>query len=351
MSSWNTIDKPRLVNFLKSGLDALPSFIQCEENNRLTLIYFIISSLDMVDSLHVIKDKGSVIDYIYNLQLNPNKVEPEKNADRVGFRGSPWIGVPFLRDFQNDDREFFLYDYGHIAMTYVALALLRILGDDYSRVNRKAITSALRHLQQKDGSFSPVLLPSEHDMRFVFCACAISYMLDDWSGVDIDRVVEYVKASQSYEGSIGQGPGNEGHGGSTYCALASLKLCGRLDDLPRRSELIRWLSSRQVSGFQGRPNKDPDTCYSFWVGASLDLLGCHSEVVNPLLNRSFSLSCQSKIGGFSKTPGVNPDVLHTYYSLCGLSLQGEEGIQQLYTPLAISKRAAEVFEARNPKSA
>jgi len=273
----------------------------------------------------------------------------EKNADRVGFRGSPWIGIPFLRDFQNvsslpsffplvsrveaslmglrsqDDREFFLYDYGHIAMTYVALALLRILGDDYSRVNRKAITSALRHLQQKDGryrricsynasilvlielrvlvSFSPVLLPSEHDMRFVFCACAISYMLDDWSGVDVDKVVEYVKASQSYEGSIGQGPGNEGHGGSTYCALASLKLCGRLGDLPRRSELIRWLSSRQVSGFQGRPNKDPDTCYSFWVGASLDLLGCHSEVVNPLLNRSFSLSCQSKIGGFSKTPG------------------------------------------------
>ena len=30
---------------------------------------------------------------------------------------------------------------------------------------------------------------------------------------------------------------------------------------------------RQVGGFQGRVNKDPDTCYSFWVGASLKMLG------------------------------------------------------------------------------
>ena len=32
---------------------------------------------------------------------------------------------------------------------------------------------------------------------------------------------------------------------------------------------MRWLLNRQCPGFQGRPNKDPDTCYSFWVGASL----------------------------------------------------------------------------------
>lgn len=31
-------------------------------------------------------------------------------------------------------------------------------------------------------------------MRFVYCACAISYMLDDWSGVDMPAVVRYVNA-------------------------------------------------------------------------------------------------------------------------------------------------------------
>ena len=42
-------------------------------------------------------------------------------------------------------------DSGHIAMTYTALASLIILGDDLSRVNKKAIMAGLRALQQDDG--------------------------------------------------------------------------------------------------------------------------------------------------------------------------------------------------------
>ena len=81
---------------------------------------------------------------------------------------------------------------------------------------------------------------------------------------------------QSYEGGIGQGPGLEAHGGSNFCALASLVLMGRLNDVfPPGSHalrrLISWCIHRQHSGFQGRPNKPVDTCYSFWVGASLEV--------------------------------------------------------------------------------
>lgn len=36
----------------------------------------------------------------------------------------------------------------------------------------------------------------EADMRFLYCACAISYILDDWSGVDVDRAVNYILSSQ-----------------------------------------------------------------------------------------------------------------------------------------------------------
>jgi len=35
---------------------------------------------------------------------------------------------------------------------------------------------------------------------------------------------------------------------------------------------VRWLVSRQVEGVQGRPNKPDDTCYTFWIGATLKLL-------------------------------------------------------------------------------
>ena len=63
-------------------------------------------------------------------------------------------------------------------------------------------------------------------------------------------------------------------GGSTFCAIASLVLMNRLDSSFAADELEkikRWCLFRQKSGFQGRPNKPVDTCYSFWLGASLEV--------------------------------------------------------------------------------
>ncbi len=81
-------------------------------------------------------------------------------------------------------------------MTYTAICILLMCGDDLSRVNRSAITKALRKLQQPDGSFSPIGAGGENDMRFVYCAAAISYMLNDFSGVDVDKAVKYIITSQ-----------------------------------------------------------------------------------------------------------------------------------------------------------
>ena len=61
-------------------------------------------------------------------------------------------------------------------------------------------------------------------------------------------------------------------GGSTFCAIASLVLMNRLQGAFNEKQvkrLKRWCISRQQTGFQGRPNKPVDTCYSFWVGATL----------------------------------------------------------------------------------
>jgi prenyltransferase beta subunit len=33
-------------------------------------------------------------------------------------------------------------------------------------------------------------------MRFVYCAAAICYMLNDFSGMDVDKAVEYIYNSQ-----------------------------------------------------------------------------------------------------------------------------------------------------------
>lgn len=66
----------------------------------------------------------------------------------------------------------------------------------------------------------------------------------------------------------------ESHGGTTFCAIAALELSGQLDILSPdvRANIVRWLMFRQQDGFQGRPNKPVDTCYSFWIGATLKIL-------------------------------------------------------------------------------
>jgi len=233
-------------------------------------------------------------------------------------------------------------------MTYTALAILAMCGDDFSRVGKDPIIRALRKLQRVDGSFCPVAGDSENDMRFVYCAASVSYMLNDFSGIDIPKVVQYIKNSQSFDAAIGQGPGLESHGGSTYCAIAALKLMGKLDELPRKKELIQWCVERQVSGFQGRINKDADTCYSFWIGATLSILGAH-DLVDFATLRGFNLSCEQPTGGLSKVPGSFPDVLHTYLGLCGLSLGGEKGLAPIDPSLGFSVRAAQHVQQLHKK--
>jgi prenyltransferase beta subunit len=73
---------------------------------------------------------------------------------------------------------------------------------------------------------------------------------------------------------MGGEPGNEAHGGYTFCGLAALVMAERADavDLPR---LLHWACSRQgwaEGGFNGRTNKLVDGCYSFWQGGLFALL-------------------------------------------------------------------------------
>jgi geranylgeranyl transferase type-1 subunit beta len=96
---------------------------------------------------------------------------------------------------------------------------------------------------------------------------------------------------------------------------------------------------RQVGGFQGRPGKAEKTCYSFWIGASLALLGVPRMLQADGLC-SFCVSCQFTMGGIAKHAGAYPDVLHTYYGLCGMTLAGQMGLQSVDPRLGISARAS-----------
>lgn len=66
----------------------------------------------------------------------------------------------------------------------------------------------------------------------------------------------------------------EAQGGTTYCAVASLSLISKRQDAiieVDHASTLRWLLQRQLGGFQGRPGKLEDVCYSFWCGAALEV--------------------------------------------------------------------------------
>lgn len=52
----------------------------------------------------------------------------------------------------------------------------------------------------------------ERDPRFVYCAFAICTMIDDWSGIDVNRALDYLDSCRSYDGAFAQGARQESHG-------------------------------------------------------------------------------------------------------------------------------------------
>uniref|UniRef100_A0A673UY13 Prenyltransferase alpha-alpha toroid domain-containing protein n=1 Tax=Suricata suricatta TaxID=37032 RepID=A0A673UY13_SURSU len=119
---------------------------------------------------------------------------------------------------------------------------------------------------------------------------------------------------------------------------------GKLEEVFSEKELNRikrWCIMRQQNGYHGRPNKPIDTCYSFWVGATLKLLKIF-QYTNFEKNRNYILSTQDRlVGGFAKWPDSHPDALHAYFGICGLSLMEESGICKVHPALNVSTRTSE----------
>ncbi|EEY59744.1 geranylgeranyl transferase, putative [Phytophthora infestans T30-4] len=313
-----TFDRELHTRYFLKNLRSLPEPYASQDSQRVVLAFFCIHGLALLEELELV-DKCQIIEWVYSLQVSPDCRDVSLNADDCGFRGGTFMGNTFgcpPSQFQSE-----VYDSSNIASTFAALCILRTLGDDLSRVNKAAIIGSLKHLQNKTtGCFSSANAGSEEDMRFVYCACAISYILEDWSGVDRVAMVRFINSCLNYDGGIGLSTGAESHGGAVFVAIASLFLSGRVMQLKcEQSDLVRWLVFRQQGGFQGRCNKSPDSCYAFWNGATLDLLGKHSFVDIPSCKK-FIYSCQFPFGGLCKYPDTVPDVMHSYLSLAWLSI-------------------------------
>ncbi|KAG5051278.1 hypothetical protein AAZX31_02G088100 [Glycine max] len=338
------MEKDVHVTFLELMYYLLPSPYESQEINHLTLAYFVISGLDILDSLHKVA-KDAVVSWVLSFQAHPGAKTDLNDGQFYGFHGSK------TSQFPPDENGVLIHNNSHLASTYCAISILKIVGYELSNLDSETIVTSMRNLQQPDGSFIPIHTGGETDLRFVYCAAAICFMLDNWSGMDKEKTKDYILRCQSYDGGFGLVPGAESHGGATYCAMASLRLMGFIEDnilsscasssLIDAPLLLDWILQRQGTdgGFQGRPNKSSDTCYAFWIGAVLRILGGFKFVDNKAL-RGFLLSCQYKYGGFSKFPGEYPDLYHSYYGFTAFSLLEESGLKSLFSELGITENAA-----------
>ena len=86
-------------------------------------------------------------------------------------------------------------------------------------------------------------------------------------------------------------PGAESHAAYVFTAVGTLKILDDLD-LIDCDKLGMWLSQRQTiqGGFNGRPDKLADVCYSWWILSSCFMIERQS-MINLESLRKFILHC------------------------------------------------------------
>lgn len=271
------------------------------DHKRLSGVYWAISSLRLLNRLEVLQ-KERILEYTLSCY------HPEVG----GFSG-------------NTDQDV------HLLYTLSGIQILAIY-DALDRVEGEMVVKTVQELQQPDGSFCGDKW-GEVDTRFTYCALLTLSILNRMDAVDVTKAVEYILECQNFDGGFGCIRGAESHAGQVFCCVGALSLAGVLSNLDKDASerLAFWLCERQLpcGGFNGRPDKLEDVCYSWWVLASLAMLN-HIDFIDGSGLTAFIVRCQDPVdGGFADRPGDMPDVFHTFFGLAGLSLLGDSRLSSI----------------------
>jgi geranylgeranyl transferase type-1 subunit beta len=148
----------------------LPSAYSSLDSNRMMLVYFTMSALDLLGFLFsntTEAERESYKTWIYHCQ------HPDG-----GFRGGH---VSNLDNKYNDSNK--AWDPASVPSTYFAIASLLMLRDDLSRVRKTECLQWLKTVQRPDGSFGQTLgeggkFEGGFDTRFGYTATGIWWMLE-----------------------------------------------------------------------------------------------------------------------------------------------------------------------------
>ncbi|XP_037497044.1 geranylgeranyl transferase type-2 subunit beta 1 isoform X2 [Jatropha curcas] len=167
-------------------------------------------------------------------------------------------------------------------------------------------------------------------VRFSYIALCCLSLLHCLDKINVEKAVNYILSCKNVDGGFGCTPGGESHAGQIFCCVGALAITGSLHHVDK-DLLGWWLCERQVKsgGLNGRPEKLPDVCYSWWVLSSLIMID-RVHWINKEKLVKFILNCQdTENGGISDRPDDAVDVFHTYFGVAGLSLLEYPGIKAI----------------------
>lgn len=183
--------------FLRCLKTFLPHQYTSNDSSRMTLAFFTVAGLDLLDALDgnlSPAERKGYIDWIYHCQVPSG-----------GFRG--FSGTIFGDSIRTPENE--CWDPANVPATFFALMALIVLGDDLSRVKRRECLLWLVRMQREDGSFGEVLgsggqIEGSNDLRFCCCAAGIRYILRgkdvdylrDIGDIDVGRLISHIEACQ-----------------------------------------------------------------------------------------------------------------------------------------------------------
>ncbi|KAJ3004001.1 hypothetical protein HKX48_001468 [Thoreauomyces humboldtii] len=236
--------------------------------------------------------------------------------------------LAFVMSCQNEDGGFggsTGHD-SHLIYTLSAVQILVTLKAT-DRIDPEVVVRFVQSLYRDNGSFTGDLW-GEIDTRFSYCALNCLSLLGRLDAVDVKAVVRFIDSCRNFDGGYGTVPGAESHAGQIFCCVGALAIAGSLD-LVETDKLGWWLAERQLKegGLNGRPEKLEDVCYSWWVLSALSVLDRIHWINKDSLTAFILRSQDSETGGIADRPGDYPDVFHTHFGLCGLSLLGYPGLQ------------------------
>mmetsp|Transcript_1583 Transcript_1583/g.4134 ORF Transcript_1583/g.4134 Transcript_1583/m.4134 type:complete len:392 (+) Transcript_1583:656-1831(+) len=217
---------------------------------------------------------------------------------------------------------------GHLLYTLSALQILVIAEYDLNQLAVEDIVKFIVSLQQEDGSFAGDQW-GEIDTRFSYCALSALSLLSNCSCgldcVDVDKAVEYIASCQNLDGGFGSMKGAESHAGQVFCCVGALSIAKSLNVIRRPDLLGWWLAERQCDsgGLNGRPEKQADVCYSWWILSVLSIMDRLDWISEDKLASFITKAQDPDDGGIADRPEDMPDIFHTFFGIAGLSLLGK----------------------------